>query len=183
MSRALGMTPGLLLGTNLDLESDDHLSEEDEIRIERLRAFIVLGMAGAAWFGSGFIPTSNLVLLFLHDSTVAIAVASLGNLVVEMLPIPLVPGGLLAKKARKSWAFLMFFTFAGFVTVVLPGAATAMTNGNSHRVLYTVAIVGVLAMAFVVVENIRRARSRKQGRDDDHHPSSGSDDDRELVDA
>ena len=177
MSRALGMTPGLLLGTNLDLESDDELSEADEIRIERLRAFIVLGMAGAAWFGSGFIPTSNLVLLFLHDSTVAIAVASLGNLVVEMLPIPLVPGGLLAKKARKSWIFLMFFTFAGFVTVVLPGAATAMTNGNSHRVLYTVAIVGVLAMAFVVVENIRRARSRRHEHDDQ------PDDERELVDA
>jgi hypothetical protein len=179
MSRTLGMSPGLLLGTNLDLESDEELSEEDEVKIERLRAFIVLGMAAVAWFAAGFIPTDNLVLLFLHDSTVAIAVASLGNLIVEMLPIPLVPGGLLAKKARKSWIFLMFFTFAGFVTVVLPGAATAMTNGNSHRVLYTVGIVGVLAMAFVVVENVRRARRRR----DEHHHGGDDAHDRELIDA
>ncbi len=168
LSRALDFIPGLLEGSSMSLRRDPGTSEREFARVEALHGWVSLGLSLLGWIGANLVPgEGGWPVLLVHDTLVAIAVAGLGSLLVELMPLRTLAGGAIWAHARRQWVALAILTGLGFVLIVVPDASNWLAIHDSVVRWVAIAVAfAVAAVVVVLVLNVRAARAHEQSEEE-----------------
>ncbi|HLU57324.1 MAG TPA: hypothetical protein VKZ81_17860 [Pseudonocardia sp.] len=152
LSRALGLEPGLVLGTLIAFRTARPLREDEEGPAVALAATALTALGGAAW-----IVREPLVALagepgtFLPDTVAtaltATAVSSAANLLFALVPLSFLPGAALLRWSPGLWALFACIGGFAFVHLAIRPSSDALGGGaGALGVLLGVYLLGAAAL-------------------------------------
>lgn len=159
ISKALHFVPGLLQGGATDVDMGQQpIPAAVYARAEQMRVWLSWGVAMVAWIAVSELPASTSVWsLTLHDALVATAVAGLGGLLVELIPLPALIGSTLWRHLPRQWIAVTAATTTSFLVIVVPQTSNWIEVPSLGRWVTVMTLFTILTVVIIVGVN-RRVR-------------------------
>ncbi|MDA8262751.1 MAG: hypothetical protein M0Z47_07960 [Actinomycetota bacterium] len=156
LSRALHFEPGYLYGTVAGLRVADkrHLSRELAGRSSALSAVSTMALSMLAWLAREPLVSyathhhANFVAIAAEAALVAVFVAGVQGVLLNMLPLRFLPGSAVVSWSRKAWLAIEIVAFFAFVHLLLGrGSGYVGSTSEMWPALVFVAVVALLTAA------------------------------------
>jgi hypothetical protein len=157
VSKALHFVPGLLQGGATDVDMGGRpVPAAIYAKAEQLRVWLSWSVAMVAWVVVSGLPAPTTVGgLTLHDALVATAVAGLGGLLVELIPLPALIGSSLRRHLPRQWVAATAATTVSFLVIVVPQASNWIEVASLGGWITVVILFTILAVTVIVAVNRR----------------------------